>query len=349
MADDNMGKEIAHELIRKITPEELEQNTQTILSELDIKAEDVIKKGQDFCNKYIEFQGYKKNPENIEALLNQEKIMYQTFFDFQNSFNTYLGQKIQMVMVFESENGEYQLGLIDNDAEHLKAVDVGYGKKATQRLAYAMDKINTYLENTKDYDSSGLQATYNSTLYRYKIGSRYRFKKRGMVPVLWKIANVWDGRFILNKGTLAEAYANFYINKIDFNTEQNLEVKVANFITNENYGAMKVDNTSGFILGDVSNINSPSIQYAIKSANASAMQVNQVFHIFQQLLRDFATASNTDYDLLLKTLADAFREEGNIKQVQTIEEQTGEQIDNLLEIRLFKNLTRNLTRKNIVG
>jgi len=39
-----------------------------------------------------------------------------------------------------------------------------------------------------------------------------RHSKTSWLPILWKFGKTWSGAFVNNKGSLNEAYANFYIN-----------------------------------------------------------------------------------------------------------------------------------------
>ena len=102
--------------------------------------------------------------------------IYRTFFDFQNKFNLFFEQKIQMVFVYRNDIGEFQLGTSENDLSHVGLSE--YGK-----LEYQMSNIQTLIVNN-DYDSKSLDETANSVYDRYRI-AKQRMKKKAGIPIFW--------------------------------------------------------------------------------------------------------------------------------------------------------------------
>jgi hypothetical protein len=66
---------------------------------------------------------------------------------------------------------------------------------------------------------------------------------------LWYLDGKWSGAKVTNKGSINEAYANFYINKFrQFILPGVSHKNVRTFVLT---GIGNVDNTSGFAIGDV--------------------------------------------------------------------------------------------------
>lgn len=227
-----------------------------------------------------------------------QEAAYKDFFDFQNKFNSYFGQKITMTYIFQSADGGFHLGLFDNDMSHV-------ARGAYSRLTYQINNINKIFQyDMNEYNADILNNTFREVLYRWGVALSTH-KKKVWLPLLWKMGG-WAGVKVNNQGTLAEAYANFYINKVTFNGS--MEQKVANFILNKEHGAMSVDNTSGFAIGD---INKGNVQFAVKKNKSGLMGMAQVYNIIQQLKVQLGIIDDT----FLTTLYDEITKQGKAKQV----------------------------------
>lgn len=241
-----------------------------------------------------------KNP-NLALIKQQIKEMqmpiYRTFFDFQNKFNLFFEQKIQMVFVYRNDMGEFQLGTSENDLSHVGLSE--YGK-----LEYQMSNIQTFIVNN-DYDSKSLDETANSVYDRYRI-AKQRIKKKAGIPIFWRINNTVDGRTVNNQGTIAEAYANFYLHQTQL--LGSLEARVARYVTDDQEGMASVDNTMGFAVGDVK---MGAVQYAVKTNHASLAGMHKVYQIIQKLKSDISLSD----DKLLLQLKEQVSQEGKVKQV----------------------------------
>lgn len=243
--------------------------------------------------------------------------VYEQFFKFQNAFNTYCEQKIQMVFV-TNDNG-MKLVVADNDLKH--TIMNQYGT-----LEYTIKNTEQQiLKNTK-YDSASLDRAALSVYDRWDKAKQDAInagrKHSAGLPILWKVAGAIDGRIVNNKGTIAEAYANFYLNSIEL-SGSDLEYDVASYVTDPKYGMASVDNTMGFALGDVTR---GHIQYAIKSERAGLAGMHRVYQFIAKIKKELAAmgASEQGGDkAVIERLKKRFIEEelektNKVKQVQNI-------------------------------
>lgn len=243
--------------------------------------------------------------------------VYEQFFKFQNAFNTYFKQKIQMVFVV-NDNG-MKLVVADNDLKH--AVMNQYGT-----LEYTIkDTEQQILKNTK-YDSASLDRAAVSVYDRWDKAKQDAInsgkKRQAGLPILWKVAGSIDGRIVNNKGTIAEAYANFYLNSIEL-SGSNLEYDVATYVTDPQYGMASVDNTMGFALGDVGRAH---MQYAIKSERAGLAGMHRVYQFITKIKKELAAIGVSEQggdEALIQRLKERFvdeeiRKTNKVKQVQNI-------------------------------
>jgi hypothetical protein len=125
-----------------------------------------------------------------------------------------------------------------------------------------------------EYDSSKLDTTADCVYSRWETAKSELGRSVGL-PIVWKIGpNEYDGRKVNNKGTIAEAYANFYLNSVEF-PSSDLEHNVGTYVLDDSYGMLSVDNTLGFAIGDISR--GGTNQYAVKSNRAGLMGMHKVY------------------------------------------------------------------------
>lgn len=228
-----------------------------------------------------------------------------------------------MTYVFQSADGGFHLGLFDNDMSHV-------ARGAYGRLTYQINNINKIFQyDMNEYNADILNNTFREVLYRWGVALSTH-KKKVWLPLLWKMGG-WAGVKVNNQGTLAEAYANFYVNKVTFNG--NMEQKVANFVLNREHGAMSVDNTSGFAIGD---INKGNVQFAVKKNKSGLMGIAQVYNIIQQLKVQLGIIDDT----FLTTLYDEITKQGKAKQVAQL---TSGKVSKDLEKMLNEYFSNNKT------
>ena len=248
---------------------------------------------------------------------NRQITVYEQFFKFQNAFNAYFKQKIQMVFV-TNDNG-MKLVVADNDLKH--TIMNQYGT-----LEYTIkDTEQQILKNTK-YDSASLDRAAVSVYDRWDKAKQDAInsgrKRQAGLPILWKVAGAIDGRIVNNKGTIAEAYANFYLNSIELNGSD-LEYNVATYVTDPDYGMASVDNTMGFALGDVGRAH---MQYAIKSERAGLAGMHRVYQFIAKIKKELAAIGASEQggdEALIQRLKERFideelRKTNKVKQIQSI-------------------------------
>lgn len=272
----------------------------------------------DFEQKYTEYKKLliqkrqlKKSEKVIPDELREEikrwqEPIYSSFFNFQNLFNEYFNQIIKMVFVYKDNNNELTLGISENNLDNL--IMNQYGK-----LSYDIKNLEKelILEN-EDYDSVLLDETANSIYERWDI-AKSTTGKSTWLPILWKIGEEWRGANVNNKGTIAEAYANFYLNKIIFSGD--LENRVEFYITDNKNGMFSVDNTLGFFIGDV---NRGQVQYAIKSQGASPMGMARVYEYIKKIKNTLGQEASEEN--ILEALKEKVSVEGRVKQVKMLSE-----------------------------
>ncbi len=281
-----------------------QETTQIVLSEFLAGAKEELQKTQidaqqvvnallefsEVCTRYYELRNNlkKQSKKGISTLPNLQKQKidlqeeaYDKLFIAQNLFNNYFGQHMQMIFVTDDQ----QLILIDNSREDILRNQYG-------GLQYALSKIKEVQGILKeliaddDYDPSLLKITNLEVNRRWDIAIATHRKKQHL-PILWKSGQGWLMAYVNNKGTIAEAYANFFINKFKFSGQ--LEPDVGTYVTNETYGMRAVDNTSGFVVGDVQAGDNNFVQFGIKKEGASLMglyKINSIIKSLQQKMID---------------------------------------------------------------
>ena len=262
------------------------------------------------------------------------KYLMEKVFILQNIVNEWIGQKVQMVYVYKGQGGDIELWKVDNTVDDLS---IGRGSKShggyvngryqlskKKLLAFMNEGKASLLEN-EAYDPTTLKLTYSEILQRKKIAKSV--VNGGTFYILWNEGDGWHGVRVSSEGVLAEAYAGFYLNGVVF--ESNMETNVRIFMTDPAYGAIQVDNQSGFLAGDVVQQGS-SVQYGIKTKGASAMGYLQVVQMASQIYQE-CMRETPDLTSLLSSMKQTLKDEGTTKLANNIADMSDEVITKLIE------------------
>lgn len=227
---------------------------------------------------YLSVDSYVENRNMINIFLKSgaPAQLYQAVFDFQNQLNEALGQKVEMIYVHETTTGEpilYSMG-----SESLK-FDYSSTNKLTARYKMNQKDIQNSLmrlqaDNADDLAVKNVKATYGETM------SRYRNSK--IKTIFWLNQNPpskWKKMKISATGDINEAYAGIILGHQAKLFKGSIEPDIdtfAPFIAN-------VDNISGLLQGDIESEDG-SIQYAVKSFNASTLGLKQIQALAKEII-----------------------------------------------------------------
>ena len=202
----------------------------------------------------------------------------------QNEIQQFLGQELQMIMVWMDSDGSIELYQTKNDLEHMNI-----GRMASSRGGSI---VGRYTKNLKagikvaiegyDPDQSGLNSTFKEVYERAQL-SRHIMPAGGKLWVFWNPPN-WEGVQVSGFGVLGEAYGAFYFAEEIFKAA--LEENVGHFMLGSNgqNGALGVDSKSGFLEGDSSSKDG-TIQYGFKMNKASAMGYSDIIQYANEILQ----------------------------------------------------------------
>ena len=240
----------------------------------------------------------KDNPELEEALqkvrnlkINEKEFNHftQAVFRYQAAVNAVLGQSVKLIYVYRDEDGNPEIWEIDEKGELVVSsmASKGRGLIAKYKTLNALDQHKKQLKNQfnnaeKEQSFETLKDTYKETTKRGDI-SREVLNK-GFLLILW-LTDRWHAMKVSAMGDINEAYAAFYLNLIyreDFYfPDSGKEFNVEKFMIDPYYGVGAVDPISGLLQGDVSIKlnNGMSLEFAIKSNNASALSFRQVIDL----------------------------------------------------------------------
>lgn len=248
------------------------QNIEAILKEQQKTRHSMGKKEYSVLQKYID------NRNKIRTFLHGEDLskLWALVAEFQMQLNSFIGQKVEMVYVFVDNNNEpvlYEMentNILKGDYSRSNRVIARY--RATQ-TNFENDLKRIVLDD-KDYNMTGVAnatATYQEIMTRYNNHKRQRrvMWLNPSPPLKWHVAKIYQ------VGDINEAYANIILSHqeslfaVMSVLDTNIEVFMVLFYTN-------VDNASGLLQGDIEYQN---IEYGIKSAGASMMQLKEVQNI----------------------------------------------------------------------
>ena len=251
--------------------------------------------------------------KNFQAKMVQRSGDYrnlmQKVMNLQKAVNEFMGHTIKIAFVAIDKKGKPTVYILDDKLEHW-----GISKSAESRGGTIGGKIKAgaVMAAANDVEQKRnslpkLDATFEEVYSRAQI-SLQRIKMQGAFYILWKPDARWRRYKISNKGTLAESYFAFYINEINDEFSNFIETAVGQFVTDERYGLIKVDNASGFFKGDVSK---NGVEYAVKTKGASSMG-------FTEVVRDYALDiyNSTNLEEYFKNMRE---EADNVKGNQAFE------------------------------
>ena len=256
--------------------EELQQESQEIFMNNNI-----LQEVQDAAKEFITaYENYQKRITTITdkpVKLNKNILLkddvYSVFYKFQNKLNEYFHQIVKVLYVFHDQNGSPKIAILDNNIEAL-------GMSPWQDIVYRVGKITTILHE-EDYDSTTLDLTEQNIQYRWSV-AKTKQHRNNWLPILWKVHGIWSGAMVNNLGTIAEAYAKFYVNKFKGFTKK-MDEDVCIYICHSKYGVASVDNAPGLLIGDIDNIS--SLNLAVKKENASPERIKAVYEEVKAILQ----------------------------------------------------------------
>ena len=202
----------------------------------------------------------------------------------QNEVQKFLGQKLQMIMVWMDSDGSIELYQTENDLEHMNI-----GRMAKSRGGSI---VGRYTKNLRkgirvaidgyDPDKSGLNSTFKEVYQRAQL-SKQTISAGGKIWIFWNPPD-WQGVQVSGFGVLGEAYGAFYFAEEIFQAA--LEENVGHFMLGSNgeNGALGVDSKSGFLEGDSSSKDGV-IQYGFKMNKASAMGYSDIIQYAYEILQ----------------------------------------------------------------
>ena len=328
-------KEIAEEMV----------NNAIELSELEMQkiimptAEEVRSAAQDLVN-YATYLQEKNSPSLLENIKLDSEIkvlkfstkmvqrreeftdLMQKVLNFQNIINNFLGQRVQMTFVdINNKTGKVTLYAIDNSIEDLSLdkASSSHGGGITGRYKRSViKKVAKTIVNSK-YNEESLQNTFSEVYSRYQISKNLLRKLKGAAYILWKQHGVWDGVWISGAGPLGEAYVNFFVNEYIFGSP--IEENVKDYMLNSKYGAVKADNASGLLQGDVTK---GSLEFGVKINGATALGYVDIIKYAKELLEA------SDVKNFLLGLKQKLENEGVNNMVKPLEQIYDEEINQLI-------------------
>lgn len=250
----------------------------------------------------------------IRKIDQYEEITYTALLNFQNAFNALNKQTMKMIFVYKGKDGEWTLGEAENDLSHASRNQWGHLQYQLKGIEDTLKKVDNGFDARKN-----LNATMNEVERRWNISKEAHNGKQRNLPILWENGRGgWNGYFVNNQGTLKEAYAKFYLHKIRVDDGVATEASVARFISDKVYGALSVDNTPGFAIGDT---NIDQTHYAIKSETASLLGYATLYRQAKKLCDDLISTEAVISDELVKTFGAFVNAKGTVKQAVRIAEE----------------------------
>lgn len=240
-----------------------------------------------FLSEYETAEYRKFREELTNELRNQEvEKLYEAAFTFHEEINNCLGQEVQTVILLQDNNGEPFLFNVSKDQifnnKILNYEETSKTAKLTARFKVSINQMRQAgiealnrddLNINDNLNISNLNIAYKSILYRYDTYKRL---------VLWLFPNnVWNKSRVSARGDIAEAYSMFFLKKAEYDFQSsNKEENINYFMV---LGVQNVDNVSGLLQGDVSD---GKYEYAIKSADASYMSIQQMIPLAQKIVNN---------------------------------------------------------------
>lgn len=275
------------------------------------------------------------NFDNEYSVLNFSKSIIKTekeyselmnlVFNFQEKVNQFLGQAVILTFVYISpSSGKVDLYAIEENMKAFKAETraASKGGDINGRInASVIKKYGQKILADSDYNENGkktLDRSFQETWQRFRI-SKSKFKMGGAAYILWKQGKDWDGRWVSGAGPLGEAYVAFFMNEVVF--PSSLEKSVCQFILDNKYGVVAVDNASGFLQGDVTR---GSMELAVKTGRAPAPGYKEIINY----AKDILTTENVEE--YLKGLKETLKNKGVKNAVKEMSTEIKKDVENEL-------------------
>ena len=300
--------EIIEKEIEKFSEETIKQQIQLFNKQIKKYAQDflnVIKKDNEILKEYTQLLKREKltinqiQKANLQStyewrtLIENRKYMSKKDYYremtsaallFQNQINQLLDQTVQLVYVYQNNEGDPVLYTLNQKS--LQAV-LSYERNKTKILGRFREneKFKSYLkEHTKmdlsdNFNIDYFNYTYKQVIWRFNYGHQ---KKSDLIMWLNPSSGTkWLTARVDKTGDIKEAYASVVLDrkineKKTFN-DQKLDNNVHSFMEQ----IAKVDNESGLLKGDVT---IGRIQYAIKGVKAQTLGVQQIINLAQQII-----------------------------------------------------------------
>ena len=274
---------------------------------------------------YETMKAYIRDKKRIQKFLQGIEIrdLYSEAFKFQEVLNKTLGQKIQMIYVYE-QKGIPELYKIKSEdilsfkiSKHKIIGSYSLNQKQLQD-ENLLQKIS--LDNAElNFNLDNLNLTYKTILERYRAIKSSALKK---YLVIWEYPDhQWKVQTVASEGDLNETYANIIILNQPNPTFQGgtLNKYIDDFMKK----VAQVDNVSGLLQGDLSK---NGIEYGIKSKGAQTLGLSQIYNLANKIV---ATPNFSIEELRAKK--ELFAEKGSLRNLpQVIDNTVLEELKNII-------------------
>lgn len=300
---------------------EINNELQIAANQLKMQEKNTIKSDDYLLKNYFQIKKNISNEIVINRIATLPRKYYEAIFRFQEELNDILGQTVQMVYVFINEASDSSPILFQmNNEDILRYTATSGGELTGKYKPFASFSSGVGLELTtavnsmtkaaltkmKVEETPVLDETYKEVLWRFNYS---REKYKDSLPtnsglILWKPSTRWYHMLVNNKGDLAESYAALKLDLNKFIVKKNIEENIHQFMEEVEY----VDNTSGFLQGDISikdNLTGKTIEYGIKKAEASTMKLNEVLNFMNLIIEKKGMFSKEQLEATKKKLAES--------------------------------------------
>lgn len=232
-------------------------------------------------------QVYKNSIQKRRALQSDyRKEIVSKSLQFQNFLNELLNQIVELIYVYEDEQGNPSLTTIkSDDLPNILHYENSHGL-ASGRFREKYNDFVLHLEKLKDVEISD---DFNLDFFNYtykEVIWRYNYSKSQLV--LWLLnpgdpnSRRWGKAKVVAQGDIKEAYASVIldrsINSVKTFNADFLDTNVQSFMEE----VEKVDSESGLLKGDVVVGN---VHYAIKGSDASTLGIKQIYTLAQEIVK----------------------------------------------------------------
>lgn len=260
------------------------------------KLRNAIRKDLKVTGKFLpeqETEEYKKNKEELSNSLRNVEVekVYQAAFEYHEELNKILGQKVVTVFLLPNKEGNPELFAISKE-EIFNNKILNYEETSkTARLSARFKITANQLKNAGINAINRDDLNINDKLNVQKLNTTYktvldRFDKYKRL-VLQFFPHGQKHSKVSARGDIAEAYSMFFLKKAEYDFQSNNREENVNYFMV--LGVAEVDNVSGLLQGDVSD---GQYEYAIKSADASQMSIQQMIPLAEEIIRNESYSLN---------------------------------------------------------